>query len=1304
MANIKYNIFEIDASNLSRLEPVYDDNLKSILESVEVAGTFIPNEDFIELSFFTLDNTRLSTIQNFNQYSILSGERLNEATGNSEIAIDPLADYKRYIGDNSEVKALYHFLRKPFLVTGVLSTFSIESISPDRREVRLIPTRLNPFDVERVANRIKRNSVESQYGLELYLYCDNNTFYSCVNIDYSEFNGTTAVLLRLGEPLPRSIQNYKEASIVEKVSNSVAFEINIDIIPEEPEIPTLRGANFNVEVENQATEPSQYYNYNELFSFPTNNTYRELNTLFNEKGAELGIDYSTYANFINFSSAEERLRNFKYKLDLINSYQSSLDNINTTGTNYTGTGISGSRVYYENLLNGVVNNFDHYERHLYFESGSTSWPKSNSTKPYINLESSETEAINWYNSEIGDAILYDAQNPDILTNTIPAYLKEDSDNRPYELFVHMIAQHFDNLWIYTDAVSKKYDADNRINRGVSKDLVEELLKNFGIKLYTSNKSVEDLFKYFTLNSYDVGEEYLPSGITTSGQPAVSQNDYQKEIYKRIYHNLPLLLKSKGTERGVRALINCFGIPSDILKIKIYGGQSANDLPFFGGEQAWTGSLNKVRLDNTGSIVEGNTLSFYTSIVNEGNKYTQDLHRIEIGFSPADNINSYIVSQSAVLFPDSPFNIDNYIGDPREVSTNVYAALRDYADQIFDGVGYYNLKDFIRLIKFFDNVIFRMVRDFVPGRSVTDSGIIIKPHLLERSKYTSPVMTWTRPEYSGSIDTAFITGSNAGAYDNVGEGSVGTTLYNKESSTKRTYNVQTPLGKKGRFDKFHEEPKFNGELYNSSITVSTGELNDENPFKNLEYPTVLYNVQFFLNPPNNLCLLNTGSLELAILDPLSTGNNYSNYDVSNLFPNSAPIYDYTITNSAGATVTLTGLDVNFDFLNSGNWVQYELYNLSVFHQNDTTDFNGNCNNTRQVQIVACDLVAINGSTPQSFTANEPYDLTSLWNSSTSLNTDISYIINGEVYGPEDVTAYTFSPQEYTDGENINIKIPENNNPGECYLEYNVPYSNCTVFAELGSPFALFNGEYFDFPYGFGGVIQGQTVFYFRLEWDDGSEYVNSHQPNHFSAWVEIDPSNPLTTGDVFEITSAENYPEANPVDPNLSTVNVDLNESTFTSIQNLINLNIFNNYFSGTKPIRIRFRAENNESCVVDHPGTTLVGGELEVVEEWHSFNAHRNETNYTSNAGVCCTNPGDIITIYAEGRENLEEVFANLSPNFQIPDRLIYTDEGNTYAPSGWYTNGVKAYHFSSSPTVAYWTSTGGIDCLNDTNIDFESC
>ena len=1296
MANIKYNIFEIDADNLSRLEPIYDDNLKNILESVEVTGTFIPSEDFIELSFFTLDNTRLSTIKNFNQYSILSGDKLNNSTGNSEIAIDPLADYERYFGDGSELKALYHFLRNPFLVAGVASDFTIESISPDRREVRLIPTRLNPFDVERAANRIKRNSVESQYGLELYLYCDDNTFYSCINIDYSEFNGTTAVLLRLGEPLPRSIQNYKVVSIVEKVSNSVAFEINVEIIPEKPEIPTLRGANFNVEIENQSTEPSQYYNYNELFSFPTNNTYRELNTLFNEKGAELGIEYNTYSNFINFSSAEERLRNFKYKLDLINSYQTSLDNINTTGTNYTGTGITGSRVYYENLLNGVVNNFDHYERHLYFESGSTSWPKTNNTKPYINQESANTEATDWYNAELGDAILYDAQNPDILINTIPAYLKEDTNNRPYELFIHMIAQHFDNLWIYTDAVSKKYDADNRLTRGVSKDLVEELLKNFGIKLYTSNKSVEDLFRYFTLNSYNAGEEHLPSGITTSGEPAVSQNDYQKEIYKRIYHNLPLLLKSKGTERGVRALINCFGIPSDVLKIKIYGGQSANDLPFYGGEQAWTGSLDKVRLDNTGSIVEGDTLSFYTSIIKEDNKYTQDLHRIEIGFSPADNINSYIVSQSAVLFPDDPFNIDNYIGDPREVNTNVYRALRDYADQIFDGVGYYNLKDFVRLIKFFDNVIFRMVRDFVPGRSVTDSGIIIKPHLLERSKYTSPVMTWTRPEYSGSVDTAFISGSNAGAYKNIGVGSIGTNKFRKESSTRTLHSTPTPLGRRGLIDKLHQEPKFNGELSGSGIRVTNGELNSGNPFKNLEYPTVVYTVQFYKEVPDNICALDLSQLSTFVIDPNSSGGNFEAFNLGNLFPGSNGLYDY-IVNSNGVETTLTGLNVNFDFLVGGNYEQYQVFNVEAFHENNNTTFNGTCQNDREVIIVECNITTISANVPTQVVPLETHDLNTWWNSTTSPNTDITYLINGESYSPAEVTNFEFEETEFVDGQDIVVTIQDNNNPSGCKLEIEVQYSNCTL-SLIEEPFGTNTNNQYIPPYNFAGVLENTTTYSFRLEWcgDTGVGFGGGfgfcEEADYNGYWINIDPNNPVTTGELTEILAL--YPGANPVNPDESITPLPSQFTTFTSIQFYLDNPYVNSGF-----IRMRFRAQNSQACVLEHTQTVVVGSTPDPIEVNQLLIAH----STTLNAACCETNNINVYTtapsVYALLHENI----------FFVPQPpAIYQDEDRTvYAPGGWYTDGEVARRWNN--VSGFWggttsfppgtSQTDYIDCSNNIHI-----
>ena len=47
----------------------------------------------------------------------------------------------------------------------------------------------------------------------------------------------------------------------------------------------------------------------------------------------------------------------------------------------------------------------------------------------------------------------------------------------------------------------------------------------------------------------------------------SINDYNKELWKRIYHNAPYLLKTRGTERGLRALINCYGIPDTILQVK-----------------------------------------------------------------------------------------------------------------------------------------------------------------------------------------------------------------------------------------------------------------------------------------------------------------------------------------------------------------------------------------------------------------------------------------------------------------------------------------------------------------------------------------------------------------------------------------------------------------------------------------------------------------------------------------------------------------------------------------------------------------
>ena len=1298
MSKIEYNIFEIEPNGLSGFRSLTNEDT-SLLTSTNITKTFKPNDNFVELSYYTLSDVRLQTIPSYTNYSIISGDTQQNTVGNSEVGIDVQQDYIAYGYNGTEVKALYNFLDYTYSDNLNPQDFYIESISPDRTEVRLVSINLGGSDVLETTNQVISQFNNDTYSPDFYLYFGNNIFYSIINVDVEEFRDTTAVILKLYNPLPSSVNLKTRVNVVEKVSDSIAFEINTTITQDPPVVPTLRGANFDVELDTQTTEPSQYYNYNELFSFPTTNTYREINSLFNEKGAELGIDYSDFNNFINYSSAEERIRNFKYKLDLIESYQNNLDLLSSS--NYTGQGITGSKEYYENLIKGVVNNLDHYERHLFYTNSSSAWPKSNATKPFVNQLSSTTEATEWYNTELQSAIRYDAQNVDILTNTIPSYLKEDPANQPYELFIHMIAQHFDNLWLYTDSVSKKYDADNRLDRGVSKDLVEELLKNFGVKLYTSNKSAEDLFKYFTVNSYDIQEEYLPDGIIKSNQDQLSQNDYQKEIYKRIYHNLPLLLKSKGTERGLRALINCFGIPSDVLKIKVYGGQSTEDLPFYGGEQAWTGSLDKVRLDNTGSIVEGNTLSFYTSISNKENTYTNDLHRIEVGFSPSDNINNYIVSQSNVLFPNSTFNIDNYIGDPRDVKTNKYSDLQEYAEEIFDNVDKYNLKDFVRLIKFFDNVVFRMVRDFVPARSVTDTGVIIKPHLLERSKHTSPVMTWTQPEYSSSIDTAFITGSNGGAYQNTGNGAEGT-LFNKESSTKKFYYTQTPLGRKGINDKRNDQPKFNGELHQSNIKITNGELNKNNPFKNLEYSNVKYKVQFFKDAPSNACTLETTDLTRLIIDPDSTNSNFTNYNLGNMFEGATRLYDYEVE-TEGITTTLTGDITTYNFLQQG-YSQYQVFQITAFHQENDTLFQGECENTREAIIVACNLAFLQNTIPPQIIPNQSYNLTTWWNRNNSSNSIVSYIINGVTYQPEQVEDFTFPLSIYGEEPNINIKIQDNNNPN-CNIETSIPLNSCTI-GPLNNIFNTnSNGEYV-FPYGFGGVYEDFTTFRFRLGWCSDTlslfNFGNSAGAgctgtSYIGNWVEVDPSKPINTLTLEELL--EDYPEANDVNPNSSSTSAGYD--TFEDIQSFLSSND-NPYLTYSK-ISLRFEAINSENCTLINPYSVSVGTAT-FQPTYNEFQLHYNST--VENA--CCEST--TLTVFTEA-ETASEFFTHKLTNIQagtitlpvVPPAIFREDprevDNPERAPKGWYTDGtisrywdtVMGWSYSSSDPAFF--STTYINC-----------
>lgn len=791
MAETRYTVLQSTLDGVGYEN--YSTEDRSVVDSFVINSAYDQAKHNIELHIYGLDGTLLDS-----NISYRGAQQLQGAENGSNLAIDPERDALSAGYDQGGVKLLYNFVNS-------LSPeeFFIQEISADRTELKVLP--INPtFDATDVVNQIKDLIDTGAYYSEYRLNFGGNDLLIGINID---INNT--VLVKLYEPLPSQYSIKSRFTFNEIVSDSVVFEIEAEFIPDAPVYPTLRGANFNLDTGEERVQPTEYFDYDSLYSYDVTSSLHGVITQLSSSGVELSIDYTDYENFIHFSSAEERLRNFNYKMGLLEEYNFSAS-ISTT-----------YKPQYDNLTKGIISKFDDYEKYLYFKSGSKAWPKTNSTVPYLN--DTVSNSTSWFTEQVASASLYDELNESRLTYTVPEFIREDSANQPYNLFLDMIGQHFDNLWIYTKAMTDKYDADNRLNVGVSRDLIRDTLKSFGVKLYSSNFSVSNLAASFIGEFYQSGSEVINTFVTASNDPTPDK-DILSETYKRIYHNLPYLIKTKGTERGLRALINCFGIPSGSLEITEVGGYKKDDYFFNRAE-----TVDKIRLDNTGSLVSGNTLSQYVSIQNNDKKYTQDSHQIDVSFSPINELNSEIESLVQSNEPGG-FNLDEYIGDPNLLSSGSYVALNAFAARNMASIERYDVYDYIRLIKFFDNQLFKMVKDFIPARAVTTTGIVVKPHILNRSKIKVPTPTWTRPEYSGSISIASTTGSEGGVIPST-------------VSTAYTASFSTLSGSVNKIINSNL-PQFNGELGGTQLTVTTQSLNPGNIYLSYNQPELNYSASIY----------------------------------------------------------------------------------------------------------------------------------------------------------------------------------------------------------------------------------------------------------------------------------------------------------------------------------------------------------------------------------------------------------------------------------------------------------------------------
>lgn len=469
-----------------------------------------------------------------------------------------------------------------------------KEFSPDRREVVV---KLAPYVVDDIFPEFLEE-YDDAFELDLALNFGDNRVYKVIN--FKEWRDSSQLAIRLYQPIPEDVELNSPAWLVEQLSDSYVDNVDLSVQPVEEEVVELRGPNFEIDAAYSTITETDFQSWNQLLDANLSTSQQIVDKVFSGSlaGVELGIDYSAFDNFVFYSSAAERVANFKYKLELIEYYNNRITAIEV-GSNTDAGALQGNLATARKRRDTVIGGFDAFERFLYNDSTSSlfthqstytdyraeggfigsqayqiqPWPKFLSGSKFYLHTTDSALGTSWYEGVYASASLYDSESETALVKTIPEHIRNDANNDQYELFVNMIGHHFDVLYTYIDALTKTYKPQEHPKLGRSKEILYDVAESLGWKLANGNQA-SALWQY-TLGVDSGSGAYAQTGSIFSK----SNEDITTEVWRRIVNNLPYILKTRGTGRSVKALMNAYGIPQTLLSVREYGGPKVSgDVP------------------------------------------------------------------------------------------------------------------------------------------------------------------------------------------------------------------------------------------------------------------------------------------------------------------------------------------------------------------------------------------------------------------------------------------------------------------------------------------------------------------------------------------------------------------------------------------------------------------------------------------------------------------------------------------------------------------------------------------------------
>lgn len=562
------------------LENYQVDDVSIIGESFENV-TFTPSKDYIEYFVYSSNGVLLYPLaeQQYNYF-------VNYTIQDNLLNLDPENDLLNS-GFNRGIYNTYYNILSNKCASSIFNQYFISEISSDRTELRLYSNNIPEVDIVTFTEEfiIERNI--DTFFLDFYLNFGSNNLLIANNI---QLDGST-ILIKLYEPLPDQFGLKSQCWIVDQISDPLAYNIEFENQPQiEDNTILLQGPNLNLNLKDEISNSGEPQNWLTITNTDLTASSQQVSSYYEDPNIAINIDYTNYSNFINFSSAESRISNFFYKLQQIESWTTQSE----AGGNQSGvvTAVSASVAFFQNKINETIDQFDNFEYYLYFSSGSVPYPKSNSSLPYEQVSTTSAAAQTWITASLLSGSNYDNNNLNWIYWTIPDYIKEDSLNANYIAFCNMVSHFYDeNIWVYIKDITNKWDNDNRINAGISPDLIAQQLRDLGFTIYENQFSSFNIyssllgitpsgstFPYPNMTGSlptPSGYEYINNFVTGSNE-VLPQDDVNKRLYKRMYNALPYLYKKKGTIDGIRALATVYGIPNTLLQINEFGGKDKDN--------------------------------------------------------------------------------------------------------------------------------------------------------------------------------------------------------------------------------------------------------------------------------------------------------------------------------------------------------------------------------------------------------------------------------------------------------------------------------------------------------------------------------------------------------------------------------------------------------------------------------------------------------------------------------------------------------------------------------------------------------